>query len=127
MAACLSGHDFEYKVRKRNPLQFDCNYWEELNNRYARFRIKYIGMIVGSFIVMLLGGAIFYVAAILDRTAESTAIPAFLPFFALELGVLIDSISMMDAYEVLAYHEEHVNRFTRRQLNKISSLLDRLF
>ena len=63
MAACLSGHDFEYKVRKRNPLQFDCNYWEELTNRYARFRIKYIGMIVGSFIVMLLGGAIFYVAA----------------------------------------------------------------
>lgn len=59
LATCLSDHDFEYKALKQNPLLFDHNFWEELKNRYSNLRKKYISMIVGVVIVLLLGGVIF--------------------------------------------------------------------
>lgn len=125
LATCLSDHDFEYKALKQNSLIFDHNYLEELKNRYACLRKKYIGMIVGFLIVILLGGVIFYVSIEFYHVAESTAIPVFLPFIALGLGVLVYSFSVMDAYEILVYNEEHMNKFSTRLLNKIRNLFNR--
>ena len=127
LASCLSDHDFEYKALKQNPLMFDRNYLEELKKRYVCLRKKYIGMIVGSLVLLLLGGAIFTVSGEVYYLPESTAIPAFLPFAALALGILIYAFSMMEAYEILVYNEEHINKIPTRLLNKIRSLFNRYF
>lgn len=127
LATCLSDHDFEYKPLKQNPLMFDRNYLEELKKRYTGLRKKYIGMIVGFFILFLLGGTIFCISVKFCQVSERMAIPAFLPFIALGLGMLVYSFSMMDAYEILVYNEEHVNKLSTRLLNKIRGLFNRHF
>lgn len=82
-------------------------------------------MIIGFLIEILLGGVIFYVSTEFYYVSESTAIPVFLPFIALGLGVLVYSFSVMDAYEILVYNEEHMNKCSIRLLNKIRHLFDR--
>lgn len=123
LATCLSDHDFEYKALKQNPLLFDHNFLEELKNRYSNLRKKYISMIVGVVIVLLLGGVIFYVSTEVYSVAQSTAIPIFLPFVALGIGILVYSFSVMDAYDLLVYNEEHMNQFSTRLFNKVRNLL----
>ena len=80
-------------------------------------------MIVGVVIVLLLGGVIFYVSTEVYSVAQSTAISIFLPFVALGLGILVYSFSVMDAYDLLVYNEEHMNQFSTRLFNKVRNLL----
>ena len=90
---------------------------------YSNLRKKYISMIVGVVIVLLLGGVIFYVSTEVYSVAQSTAIPIFLPFVALGIGILVYSFSVMDAYDLLVYNEEHMNQFSTRLFNKVRNLL----
>lgn len=122
LATCLSDHDFEYKVLKQNALMFDHNYLDELKKRYSFLRKKYIGIIIGVFSVVLLSGIIFFISIELYRVSEKMALPVFLPFIALGVGSLFYSFSVMDAYEILVYNEEHMNKLSTRLLNKFRNL-----
>lgn len=122
LATCLSDCDFEYKVLKQNALMFDHNYLDELKKRYSFLRKKYIGIIIGVFSVVLLSGIMFFISIELYNVSEKTALPVFLPFIALGIGTLFYSFSVMDAYEILVYNEEHMNKLSTRLLNKVRNL-----
>lgn len=122
LATCLSDHDFEYKALKQNALMFDHNYLEELKRRYGFLRKKYIGMITGFFSMIILSGIIFFASIELYSVPEKTVLPVFLPVVALGIATLFYSFSVMDAYEILVYNEEHMNKFSTGLLNRIRRL-----
>ena len=48
--------------------------------------------------------------------------PALLPIVALGLSMLLYALSMMDAYELLVYNEEHINKISTRFLNHMRGI-----
>lgn len=54
--------------------------------------------------------------------AEHVAVPALLPIVALGLSMLLYALSMMDAYELLVYNEEHINKLSTRFLNRMRGI-----
>ena len=72
--------------------------------------------------MIILSGIIFFASIELYGVPEKTALPVFLPVVALGIATLFFSFSVMDAYEILVYNEEHMNKFSTGLLNRIRRL-----
>lgn len=123
-ATCLTDHDYEYKVLKQNVLLFDKKYSEELGNRYDYLKKKYVAMAVFSLMLIILCAASLVVVTKFYDISSQDVTPILLPFFALALGTMLYSLSMIEAYELLVYNEEYVNRIATRFKNKLRELFE---
>lgn len=121
---CLTDHDYEYKVLKQNTLLFDKKYSDELRSRYNSLKKKYVAMAVFSLILIVLCTASLIVATKYYDIPSRSVAPILLPFFAPALGTILYALSMIEAYELLIYNEEYVNRLTTRFKNKFRELFE---
>ena len=115
LVTCLTDWDYEYRPLKQNALLFDQAFLQELSSRYARLKKMVCGH--GSrlfFVLVLVGGTVCGLALDRGAVAEHVAVPALLPIVALGLSMLLYALSMMDAYELLVYNEEHINKLSTR-------------
>ena len=122
LVTCLTDWDYEYRPLKQNALLFDQAFLQELSSRYARLKKWYVAMAAGFFALVLVGGTVCGLALDQGAVAEHVAVPALLPIVALGLSMLLYALSMMDAYELLVYNEEHINKLSTRFLNRMRGI-----
>jgi len=122
LVTCLTDRDYEYRPLKQNALLFDQAFLQELSSRYARLKKWYVAMAAGFFALVLVGGTVCGLALDQGAVAEHVAVPALLPIVALGLSMLLYALSMMDAYELLVYNEEHINKLSTRFLNRMRGI-----
>ena len=122
LVTCLTDRDYEYRPLKQNALLFDQAFLQELSSRYARLKKWYVAMAAGFFVLVLVGGTVCGLALDQGAVAEHVAVPALLPIVALGLSMLLYALSMMDAYELLVYNEEHINKLSTRFLNRMRGI-----
>ena len=122
LVTCLTDRDYEYRPLKQNALLFDQAFLQELSSRYARLKKWYVAMAAGFFVLVLVGGTVCGLALDQGAVAEHVAVPALRPIVALGLSMLLYALSMMDAYELLVYNEEHINKLSTRFLNRMRGI-----
>ncbi|WP_028042521.1 helix-turn-helix domain-containing protein [Candidatus Stoquefichus massiliensis] len=117
--AVLTDSGFEYKSLKHYKLIFDKKYIIELKEKYRHVKKKYICMFIFFPASTLLCGFFVRIGTDFYHMNENTLIALFLPIISLGFFMFIYAIAMIDAYELLVYNEEHMNKITTKLLNKI--------
>lgn len=115
----------QYKILKREPLQFDRKYLGNLSLRYEGLKKKY------RFIIVI--GACFLVAGILTISIEmnyihSGMLESYLPFciglIAIGLYMLIRTSIILEGYKLLAQNEEYTNRILFKLRQRVRKIID---
>ncbi|MGL5676756.1 MAG: helix-turn-helix domain-containing protein [Cellulosilyticaceae bacterium] len=117
-----------YRVLKRELLIFDQNYLRELRERYAVLRKKYVVLIIGAVCFVIMGGAPFlfvdegWIAA--NRLEVYYPLCVFL--IAIGIALLVHTVSVLEAYELIVKNEEHTKKLSFRILKKARKKLDEI-
>lgn len=118
--------DYEYKPLKENTLIFDTMVIEKLASKYKKKKMMYIIMVIFLPAVIFLGAGIFeFVDSYLEEGTIFVQI-CFLPLLGLSLSTCIYAVASMEAYELLIYNEEYVNRITTKIMRRIKQMLNKL-
>ncbi|WP_291581291.1 helix-turn-helix domain-containing protein [Clostridium sp. UBA6640] len=113
----------EYKILRQEPLLFDYDYLKELKTEYNTIKKKYqVIAIPCMFLLVLCMAIIFVTAKELISWTEYHSV-AFLGS-AVGLFGFIQSIGIIEMYELLVRNEQYCNRFWFRIRRKIKVKID---
>lgn len=103
----------KYRVLKQEPLLFDENYLQELNNRYEQIKKKNTVFMIAGFGLFAVG----FLPIGLERKNFITAdfltpyYPICIGLIAVGIYILTHMSTTLDAYKLLARNEGYTNRF----------------
>ncbi|MBM7585365.1 O-antigen/teichoic acid export membrane protein [Bacillus pakistanensis] len=106
---------------------FDQDYLKELRRRYEDSKKKYaVIMIIGVF--LLVGGAIPFLFERKDITSGEMVpyFPVCVVLIAFGFYIFIRTLSILEAYKLLAKNEEYINRTGFKLLKKMRKKVDNL-
>lgn len=115
----------QYKILKKEPLLFDYEYLKELSNIYASRKKKYVIIAIPCTILFVVG--ILALALTAKGYLAWTEYHSFI-FLAFAIGIfgLVNSCSIMEAYELLVNNEEYSTRLSFKLKRKIRGKIDKL-
>lgn len=115
----------EYRVLKQEPLLFDYEFLKELSNEYLLKKKNYIMVAVPCTILFVAG--LIALAFTMRGYAEWSEYHSFVFLgFAVGLFGFVQSISAMEAYELLVKNEQYSTRLWFKIKRKVKNKIDRL-
>lgn len=116
----------KYKILKKETLIFDPNHLKELQDRYNNVRKKYATLILTGLCSLVVGALplLLNKKELITSEVVTPYYPLCVFFIAVGSYILIHTLSILEAYEVLAKNEEYTNKLgfkllkrTRKKLN----------
>lgn len=115
----------EYKILKEEPLLFDYEFLKELSNEYRLVKKKY--QLIAIPCTILFAAGILTIGVTVKGYLEWTEYHAFI-FLGFAAGIygFVQSIGMMESYELLLNNEQHCSKLLFKIKRKAKSKIDSL-
>ncbi|MCY8163796.1 transcriptional regulator, partial [Bacillus inaquosorum] len=114
----------KYKVLKKEALIFDQNHHKELTARYNDMKKRYAAIMVAGVCSIVAGGIPFF----LERKHIVSGFNAYYPvcvvLIAIGVYILIRTLPIIEAYQIMAKNEEYINRFGFKLSKKVRKRVD---
>ncbi|MEC0547588.1 helix-turn-helix transcriptional regulator [Bacillus inaquosorum] len=114
----------KYKVLKKEALIFDQNHHKELTARYKDMKKRYAAIMVAGVCSIVAGGIPFF----LERKHIVSGFNAYYPvcvvLIAIGVCILIRTLPIIEAYQIMAKNEEYINRFGFKLSKKVRKRVD---
>ncbi|WP_227854782.1 XRE family transcriptional regulator [Clostridioides sp. ZZV14-6009] len=114
----------DYKILRKEPLLFDYEFLKELSKEYISIKKKYKLVAIPSTFLFVVG--ILIIAVTARGYIEWTEYHS-LVFLGLAVGIFgfVQSIGIMDAYELLVKNEQYCDRFIFKVKRQLKNKIDR--
>ncbi|TAH79418.1 XRE family transcriptional regulator [Bacillus subtilis] len=116
----------KYKVLKKEALIFDQNHHKELTARYKDIKRRYAAiMVVG--VCSIVAGVIPF---LLERKHIASGLIAYYPvcvvLITVGVYILIRTLPIIEAYQIMVNNEEYINRFGFKLSKKVRKRMDNI-